>query len=435
MSVVTIGILLGLLLFLALGSGLWVSFTLLFLGMLGMFLNGNDWGIVSANVAWSGVSVWSLTALPMFLWMGEILFRTKLSKNLFDGLSIWFDRIPGKLLHANILSCGIFAAVSGSSAATVATIGNITLSHLERLGYKKSLSIGTLGGSGTLGLLIPPSIVLIVYGVAADVSIARLFAAGILPGIMLIVFFSSYVIIYCKIKPDAVPADSKETYSFLEKIKISVKLLPVLVLIVGVIGSIYVGVATPNEAAAIGVIGSLILGALDGSLSRKIIVDGLLGAVRINAMLLFIIVSANVLTIAMAYIGIPRELAEWIGSLNLSQGWLLLLLGIMYLILGCFLDGISIILLTTSVILPVIQSAGFDLIWFGIFLVFLVEIAQITPPVGFNLFVLQSLTKENIFRLCLYTMPFFIIILFSIVIIWIFPDIVTYLPTKMLTRQ
>ena len=435
MSIFSIGIILTLIFFCVLASGLWISFTLLLLGIVGMMLNGNDWGFVAATTVWSGLSVWSLTALPLFLWMGEILFRTKLSQNLFDGLSVWFDRIPGKLLHANILSCGVFAAVSGSSAATVATIGNISLTHLSRLGYGRSITLGTLGGSGTLGLLIPPSIVLIVFGVAADVSISRLFIAGIFPGLLLISLFSLYVIIYTKFNPDSVPDTTHDHADYKTKLKATLKLLPVMTLILGVLGSIYAGVATPNEAAAVGVAGSLLLACLDGSLTRKSFIEGLLGAVKMNSMLLFIIGSANVLSIAMAYIGIPRELAEWIGSLNISTGSMLVLLSIMFIVLGCFLDGISIILLTTSVIMPVIQNAGIDLIWFGIFLVVLVEMAQITPPVGFNLFVLQSLTGDNLFKIAIYTLPFFFIMMFFLLIIWLFPEIVTYLPNAMTVRH
>lgn len=431
MSILSIGVIIALLLLLLLASGLWVSFVLLLLGMLGLMMNGNDWGHIAAGSIWSSLSVWSLTALPMFLWVGEILFRTKLSKNLFDGLAVWLKPIPGKLFHANILSCGIFAAVSGSSAATVATIGNISLGHLQKLGYKKSLLFGTLGGSATLGLLIPPSIVLIVFGVAADVSIARLFIAGILPGLLLLTLFSIYVIVYCKIFPDSVPKTDATDDLRSNKIKASLKLLPVLSLIISVIGSIYTGTATPNEAAAIGVVGSLVLAKLDGSLTKKIFIEGLLGAVRINSMLLFIIAAASVLSIAMAYIGIPRELVNIIAQMQLSTGMLLILLGFLFLLLGCFLDGISIILLTISVILPVIQQANIDLIWFGIFLVLLVEMAQITPPVGFNLFVLQSMTGENIFKIAYYTLPFFLLIVAALFILWFFPEIATYLPSRM----
>ncbi|MBL0691275.1 MAG: TRAP transporter large permease subunit [SAR324 cluster bacterium] len=435
MSIYLIGIILTFIFFAALASGMWVSFALLGIGILGLMFNGNDWGFISAGTVWSGLSVWSLSALPMFLWMGEILFRTKLSKNLFDGLSVWFNRVPGKLLHTNILSCGIFAAVSGSSAATVATIGNITLTHMKRLGYERSISIGTLGGSGTLGLLIPPSIVLIVFGVAADVSVARLFMAGVFPGILLMSLFSLYVIVYVKLNPSAVPSTKDSHITGLEKWKATLKLIPVLSLILGVLGSIYAGIATPTEAAAIGVVGSLLLGKLDGSLSKRNFIEGLLGAVRLNAMLLFIIGAANVLSISMAYIGIPRELASWIGGLGVSSGVLLIFLAFLFIILGCFLDGISIILLTTSVILPIIKSAGIDLIWFSIYLVLLVEMAQITPPVGFNLFVLQSLTHENIFRIAKHTLPFFFIIMLTVFIIWLFPDIVTYLPRVMTSRS
>lgn len=436
MSALTIGVILLGVLFLVLGGGLWISFALLSIGILGMFLNGNDWGIVAASSSWSALSVWSLTALPMFMWMGEILFRTRLSQNLFDGLSIWLNRVPGKMLHINVLSCGIFAAISGSSAATVATIGNITLPQLNRLGYGKEISIGSLGGAGTLGLLIPPSIVLIVYGVAADVSIARLFIAGVFPGILIICLFIIFILMYGWIKPNTIPkgVEVNNQLPFLEKIKASFKLLSIMLLIIFVLGSIYFGICTPNEAAAIGVVGSLILGYLDGSLTVKNLREGILGALTTSSMLLFIIACANVLSIAMAYIGIPRELAGLVTSMNVSNGVLLIFLAVAFIVLGCFLDGISIILLTTSVILPVIQQAGIDLIWFGIFLVLIVEMAQITPPVGFNLFVLQSLTGENILKISKYCFPFFLVIMVAVYIIWLFPEIVTFLPQYMTTR-
>ena len=423
------GFLIILILFLALGSGLYISLSLILLGGLSLLFAGHsEWGSVLATSLNSAVSGWSIAALPLFLWMGEILLRSNLSKNLFDGLSVWMDRVPGKLYHVNILSCGIFAAVCGSSAATVATIGNLTLKELNRLGYQQNMSIATLGGAGTLGLLIPPSIMMIVYGVAADVSIARLFLAGVFPGLILLSLFMIYTIAYTQIYPNSVPQSSPMQLSFLEKVKKTRKLLPVLTLIVLLLSSIYIGIATPSEAAALGVIASLLLVFLEGSLTFQTFKEGLLATVSATGMLLFIIASANTLAIGSGFLGIPQDLAKLIGSFHFSQLELIIALTLLFVILGCFLDGISMVLLTTSIILPIIEQAGLNLIWFGIYLILVVEMSQITPPVGFNLFVLQSLTKRDILSIAKSTLPFFILILLGIVILYYIPQVATYLP-------
>ncbi len=419
-------------LFLTLGLGLWVSLALLVVSISGYMLIGNDnWGQISATIAWGSVANWTLAPLPMFIWMGEILFRSKLSKNLFDGLSIWLDKVPGKLFHINILSCGIFAAVSGSSAATVATVGNITLPQLKRLGYKENFSIATLGGSGTLGLLIPPSIMMIIYGVSAEISVARLFMAGVLPGILLIVLFMGFTIIYSLINKTATP-ETVEHHS--NKWHATLKLLPIIGLIFTVLGSIYLGYATPIEASALGTFGALVITRLEGSLTIATFIDGLMAAVKTTSMLMFIIVCASILTNAMGFVGIPRALADYVATLGLSPMMLIVVLSIAFIILGCFLDGISVILLTTATIIPLVETAGIDLLWFGIYLVLIVEMSQITPPVGFNLFVLQSLTGKDIISIAKYTFPFFCLMGVAILLIYVFPEIVTWLPTTMTQR-
>ena len=413
-------------------GGVWVSLTLTGLSVIGlMLIDNSSIGLLFGTSSWSATTGWSLTALPLFIWMGEILFRTSLSEDLFQGLSPFLSKLPGKLLHVNILSCGIFAAVSGSSAATAATIGRMTLPELSKRGYDDSMSIGTLAGSGTLGLLIPPSIILIVYGVAAEVSIARLFLAGVLPGLMLVSLFMLYVIISTLIKKDAlVPTESK-TWSALEKLIALKKLIPILLLIVGVLGSIYMGIATPTEAAAFGVLGSLLISLITKNLSKDSFKKSVLGAVRSSCMLGLIIVGAHFLSLAMGFIGIPRELAAWIADQGLSTLGLIMWLTVFFVIMGFFLDGISMVVLTTSVVLPMVTQAGIDLIWFGIFLVLVVEMAQITPPVGFNLFVIQALTGKDIFYVAKCAMPFFFMIALAIVIIIIYPDVVLYLPQFM----
>lgn len=417
---------------LMLTSGIWVSLTLAGLAIIGLALIENSSiGLLLGTSSWSATTGWSLTALPLFIWMGEILFRTRLSQDLFEGLAPVLSKLPGKLLHVNILSCGIFAAVSGSSAATAATIGRMTLPELSKRGYDDSMAIGTLAGSGTLGLLIPPSIILIIYGVAAEVSIARLFLAGALPGLILILLFMSYTVIWSIFKGHASAVVDDVSYSFKEKILALKKLIPIVLLIGGVLSSIYQGIATPTEAAAFGVLGALVLSMVLGSFTLKGFIDSVSGAVKNSCMLGLILVGAHFLTLAMGFIGIPNALAEWIATLGLSAIQLILCLTIFFIALGCFLDGISVIVLTTSVVLPMVTQAGINPIWFGIFLVLVVEMSQITPPVGFNLFVIQSLTGKNILYVAKAALPFFFMIAIAIVLITIYPSIALYLPTLM----
>lgn len=431
MDTFSLGGILGVLLLVLLASGLWVAGSLLVVGIVAiMVATSVPAGSVIATTIWSAINSWSLTALPLFIWMGEILFRSRLSNDMFDGLSVWLNRLPGRLLHTNILGCAIFAAVSGSSAATTATIGRISLPELKSRGYDERLAIGTLAGSGTFGFLIPPSIIMIVYGAATEQSIARLFIAGIVPGLMLCLMLMAYVVVWSLLHPDRVPAPDLGK-RFEEKLRASARLIPVLLLIIGVIGSIYVGFASPTEAAAVGVVLSLLISRLMGSLSRETFTHSLAGAVRTSAMITLILCGASVLTVAMGYTGIPRELAGWIADQHLSPYALLAALTVFFIIMGLFLDGISIVVLTTSIILPMVEAAGLDLIWFGIFLVIVVEISQITPPVGFNLFVLQGLTGRNIFTLARYALPFFCLLVTAVALLVIFPDIALWLPRAM----
>lgn len=414
-----------------LAGGLWVAFSLLAVGMAGIFFfSSAPLGSVLATTSWGASNSWALAALPLFIWMGEILFRSKLAEDMFTGLSPWLTRLPGRLLHVNIFGCAIFAAVSGSSAATAATIGKMSIPELSRRNYPNKMVIGTLAGSATLGLLIPPSIILIVYGVATEQSIARLFIAGILPGLMLVSMFVGYVVIWSLLHREDIPKD-RQRHSLGEKIKRSGRLIPIILLIAGVIGSIYSGIASPTDAAAVGVLLSLGLSRLSGTLNRETFLDGLMGATKTSCMIAFILAGAAFLTVAMGFTGIPRMLAEWIGTLGLSPYALLGALTIFFIVLGCFLDGISVVVLTTSVIMPMVDQAGIDPLWFGIFIVLVVEMAQITPPVGFNLFVIQGQTGMNILRVAAAAVPFFLLIMVALVLIIIFPQIVTVLPNMM----
>jgi len=418
-------------LFLMLGSGVWIGLTLSGVAWIGMELfSSRPAGDAMAVTIWGSASSWTLTALPLFVWMGEILFRTRLSQDMFKGLSPWMQALPGRLLHTNVVGCAIFAAVSGSSAATCATIGKMTLPELKKRGYPDDMVIGTLAGAGTLGLLIPPSIIMIVYGVSADVSIAKLFIAGIFPGLLLGLLFSGYIAVWALRNPDKVPpADARMT--FLQKLDASRSLIPVAVLILSVLGSIYAGIATATEAAAVGVVGALIISGAQGSLTWRTFKEALLGATRLYCMMGLILAGAAFLTLAMGYIGLPRHLAEWIGSLGLSKFQLILMLAVFYIVLGCFLDGISMVVLTMGVIMPTVQAAGIDPIWFGIFIVLVVEMAQITPPVGFNLFVLQGMTNRQVTYIARVTMPMFVLMIAAVLLIYFVPGIVTWLPQNM----
>ena len=414
-----------------LGSGLWIGLSLLGVALFAMQLfTSRPVGDSMMLTIWGSTSSWTLTALPLFLWMGEILFRSRLSSDMFKGLAPWLNRIPGRLLHTNVIGCTIFAAVSGSSAATCATIGKITLPELKRRGYPDDIAIGTLAGAGTLGLLIPPSIIMIVYGVAANVSIAKLFIAGVIPGLMLGTLFMGYIIVWALFNQDKVPPPEAGT-TFAQKLYESRHLIPVVSLIALVLGSIYSGLATATEAAAFGVAGSLVLAAIERSLTWTLFKEGLVSACRVYCMIGLILAGAAFLTLSMGFMGLPRHLAEFIGSLNLSPFVLILMLMGFFIVLGCFLDGISMVVLTMAVLLPTVQKAGFDLIWFGIFVVLVVEMAQITPPVGFNLFVLQNLTGKEITYLARTAMPLFFLMMAAVLATYFFQDIVLWLPNHM----
>ena len=419
-----------LLLFL-LGSGVWVALSMIAVSAIGMMLfTTRPVGDAMATTIWGTSSSWTLTALPLFVWMGEILFRTKLSENLFKGLSPWLSKLPGGLIHVNVVGCGLFAAISGSSAATVATVGKMSIPELRKRKYPEKILLGSLAGSGTLGLLIPPSIILIIYGVTIEDSIAKLFMAGIFPGIMLAIIFMLYVVVWSIINKKQMPKISEE-FSFIEKVKRSKQLLPVVLLICSVIGSIYTGIATATEAASLGVVGALILSLFQGTLDKDSFKLSLLGATKTSCMIAFILAGSTFLSLAMGFTGLPRNLAIWIQELNLSPYMLIFILTIFYIILGMFLDGISAVVLTMAIIEPMIRQAGFDMIWFGIYLVIVVEMAQITPPVGFNLFVLQGMANRDMSFIAKSAFPLFLLMILAVIIIIIFPEIALWLPNQM----
>jgi C4-dicarboxylate transporter DctM subunit len=421
-------------LFLLLGTGVWVGLALIGVAWVGMELfTVRPVGDAMMTIIWRSASSWTLTALPLFIWMGEILFRTRLSEDMFKGLSPWMARLPGGLLHTNVVGCTVFAAVSGSSAATLTTVGKMSIPELRKRHYPENMVIGTLAGAATLGLMIPPSLTLIVYGVTINESITRLFIAGIIPGLVLSLLFMGYVAVISKLSRNYRP-DPEPAVPLSQRLRNSRFLIPVLLLIIAVIGSMYLGLATATEAAAIGVIGALVLAAAQGSLTRTTFIESLMGATRTSAMIAFILAGAAFLSLSMGFTGLPRGLAQWIGSLGLSRFELLMVLLVFYIIVGCFLDGISAIVLTIAVVEPMIRQAGIDIIWFGVFIVLVVEMAQITPPVGFNLFVLQGMTGHEMSYIARVALPMFLIMILMVFVLIALPDLATWLPANMYHR-
>lgn len=416
---------------LALGGGLWIGFALMGAGILALeFFRNMRVDRFLASDLWGTATAQELVTLPLFILMGEILYNTRLSQNLFSGLAPFVRRLPGQLLHVNVLGCTLFAAVSGSSAATTATVGRITLRELESRGYDRTLAAGSLAGSGTIGFLIPPSIPLIVYGVLAQVSILQLFIAGIVPGLVLALIFMSYIGLRAALSPGLVPAREAGT-TLREKAGAAGRLLPIMLLIGFVVGSMYAGYASVTEAAAMGVLGALLLAAFERELRPRMLARALMGTVRTCAMIGLIVAGALFLSKALARLAIPREIAAAIDGLGLTPVQLILMLMVFYLLLGCFLDGLSTIVMTLPVTLPLVIAAGFDPIWFGIFLIITIEMAQITPPVGFNLFVIRALTGQSIARIAWATAPFCLLMVVMVGLLLAFPGMVTWLPEQM----
>lgn len=420
------------LLCLLLASGTWVGFTLIAVAAVAIeFFAARSSGAPIATTIWSSSSSWMLSSLPMFIWMGDILFRTRLSEDLFRGLAPLMDRLPGGLLHTNVMGCTIFGSVSGSSAATLTTVGQMTMPELKKRNYPESLVIGTLAGPATLGLMIPPSIIMVVYGVTTNESIAAINIAGILPGLVLAILFTAYVVLVAKTdrRYNAAP-EAPSTWR--EKLAAARLLIPVHVLLFVVLGSMFAGVATATESAAMGVAGALALAWWQKTLTWKTFTESLMSATRTSAMIAFILAGAAALSLAMGYTGLPNDLAAWVSTLNLSAFGLLMALLVLYIILGCFLDGISCVVLTIGIVEPMVRQAGIDMVWFGIFIVLVVELAQITPPVGFNLFVLQSMTGHNIFKIARWSFPMFLIMVMMVFLMIAFPGLATWLPSQML---
>ena len=435
MSLVEIAGLLLFIMLLLLAGGVWIAMTLAIVGWIGLaFFTNTLPGRNLFTAFWGSNASWTLAALPMFIWMGEILFRTRLSEEMFEGLAPWLRRVPGRLMHVNILGCGIFGSVSGSSAATCATISKVALPELLKRGYDEKTALGSLATAGTLGILIPPSITMVVYAVAAEASIIRVFLAGFIPGLILMALFSGYIMVWALANPEKTPPPGPPM-SFVEKVKKSGNLIPVALLILFIIWVLVAGIATATECAAYGVLGSLAIAWWSGSLTWKNFWESLLSATRVSCMIMFILAGASYLSMAMGFTGIPRALAEWVTALGLHPYALIAVLAVLYIVLGTALDGISMIVLTSAVILPMIQKAGFDLVWFGIFIVLLVEIAEVTPPVGFNLFVLQNMTGHDSNYIARASLPFFAMLVVTIAVITVVPEVVTWFPDYVMGKQ
>ncbi|WP_252106828.1 MULTISPECIES: TRAP transporter large permease subunit [unclassified Halomonas] len=425
-----VGVALLLVFFLSMGTWIFASMLAVSIGSLWLFgdFSADRIGLIFSRVLYRASNSWELSAIPLFILMGELIFRSNLSERLFKGLVPITSRLPGGILHTNVLGCTLFAAVSGSSAATTATIGKITTQELKVRGYDRNLSIGSLAGAGSLGLLIPPSIVMIVYGVQAEVSISQLFMAGVVPGLVIALLYSSYIGARALISPDLAPKQVAHAQSVGESILL---LLPILILIAIVIGSIYSGIATPSEAAAVGVAATLVLLAVERQINVAMLIEAFRGTLITSIMVCSLLITATLLSTAMGYLHLPRELASWIAAQNFSPTMLLVALAIFYIALGLFLDGISITVMSLPITLPIVLLAGFDPIWFGIFLIIMIELGQITPPVGFNLFVLQSLTGESIGRVALASLPFFLLMCLAAIIISVWPELALWLPRYM----
>lgn len=418
------------LLFVLLGTGAWVSLSLMGVGIGSLTLfRSIPVDKLLAQSVWNGLSSSELVALPLFILMAELLYRSRFTNNLFASLEPWVRNLPGGLLHTNVLGCTFFALISGSSAATTSAIGRLTLPELQKRGYSRAMSMGSLAGSGTLGFLIPPSIIMIIYGVLSQTSVLKLFAAGILPGLLLALMFMGYLAIASFFVRDARPREKQDDSGIWgERLRGVPSLLPFVGLMAAVLGSMYAGLASPSEAAALAVGLTCLVMLIEGSLTWKALKESCIGAARTASMLGLIIGAATFLSVSTGFLGLPQAISGYITDMNLGPVGLITLLLLIYIPLGCFLEGMSLMVMTLPIVIPLVTGAGYDKVWFGVFLIIVIEMAQITPPVGINLFVIQGLTRERMYRIAFAAAPFFLIMVCFVYLIVFFPQIVTYLP-------
>ena len=377
-----------------------------------------------------------VVSLPLFVLMGEVLFRTRLSQSLFAGIAPWMGFLPGRLLHTTVIGCSMFAAISGSSAATTQVVGRITLTELLRRGYDKGIAVGSLAGAGTLGFLIPPSIPMIIYAVLAEESLLRLFTAGFVPGFTLAFLFMAYMAVRAVMNPSIVPESERRMsqWSWADRFRSLLSLGPVAFLILCVLGVMYAGIASPSEASALGVVGALLVAAAQRTLTWKNFRDACLGSIQTTAMIGMIVLGAYIVGTTLANLRVPQFVSAEITSWQLSPFLLIMFLMVFYIILGTVLEGFSMIVLTLPIVLPVVLAAGFDKVWFGIFLVLTIEMAQISPPVAFNLFVIQNITGDSQTYVAWKVIPFFLIMIGFSAFLTIFPGFVTWPVTFLLSK-
>ena len=412
-------------------TGQWTAFALGICGVLVLYLSKGVLGLTAlSSVVWNNANSYILVAVPMFLLMGEIILRSGVSTYFYRGVVVLLGRLPGGLLHANIASCAVFSAVSGSSVATAATVGTVAIPEMLSRGYEPRTVFGSLAAGGTLGILIPPSIVLVLYGALVEESIARLFMAGVLPGLLMAGTFMIFIAGLLLLKPAYAPP--RDAGSGKSRVAEAVHVFPVLGLLVVVLGSIYAGFATPTEASALGAAGAILLAVGYGSFTRRIFTESLMATVKTTCMVALIIVCAQILSTALTYSGVSRAVSEWVMGLGLGKWQFFLALVALYLVLGCFVDGVSMIYMTLPVLLPVVKAFGFDLIWFGVILMVLIELGQITPPVGLNLFTIHAISGGAKFSaVAAGSAPYVGLMLLVIFMLCLWPEIALWLPTTM----
>ncbi len=401
------------------------------LGMLGLAL-GEQYSFMPldravAEVIWQTSVDFLLVAIPLFVLMGELLVRAGIAKRVYDAIAAWLSWLPGGLMHANIGTCALFAANSGSSVATAATIGTVAVPEIKRRGYAPKLFLGSIAAGGTLGILIPPSINLIIFGLLTNTSVPKLYLAGFIPGFALALLFMVLIAVFCMRRPELAEPKQKVTWS--HRIAVLPDLIPPLLLFMAVVGSIYAGWATPTEAASLGVVVSLVLGFWQGELTWSRFKDALEGAMKTTAMIMLIILAASFLNFSLSMVGLTDAIFGVIQELGLSPYETLFLLIGIYVVLGFFMETLSMLVITTPIIAPIVANMGFDLVWFGIVLTLLLELALITPPVGVNLYVVQSVrTDGEIGEVIAGAVPFVIMMLVMVLLLVVFPGIALWLP-------
>jgi len=430
-----LGVLLIALMFLFFAMGLEISISMGVVGVLGLlYLKGWTVGLgVVGSIAWSNATSFSFIAVPLFVFMSGILLHSGIGKGLFTAVARWVGFLPGGLAVASIFSCAIFAAVSGSSVATAATIGMIAIPEMERRGYTRPLIIGSLAAGGTIGILIPPSIPMIIYGVMTETSVGHLYMAGIIPGALLALMFAVYVIGYAMIWPDSAPRVAEDRGSFRSKLRSFREVAPVAVLIFVVLGSMYLGIVTPTEAAALGSVVSLVLARWYGNLNWLTLNRAFQETVRTTSMVMLIIIFAAIFSHVIALIGAPKALLSTVIALGLPQWALFTVVFSFLLVIAYALEELSVMIILLPILFPLITGLGFDPVWFGVIMVVWLEIGFITPPVGLNLFVIQGLMPGSSAReVTVGTTPYVILLILLVVTLFVFPDLALWLPGQMM---